>query len=121
MKNLYRYILVIIAILIAELVSAYILLITSKYKGEDAPYKSAIIQMIVAVITFYPTVLLVEKYSKAWSKKYLDKAQKMTGHKLIGLLLGFSLAFVLLLMAMVKVLYNRSMIKDIGAWFERMI
>ena len=121
MKNLSRYIIITIAILIAELVSAYILLITAKYKGEDSPYQSAIVQMVVAVITFYPTVVLVEKYMKNWSKSYLDKAQKMTGNNLLGLLLAFMIACVLILMAMVKVLYNRSMIEDIGNWFERII
>ena len=121
MKNLSRYIIITLAILIAELVSAYILLITAKYKGEDSPYRSAVVQMVVAVITFYPTVILVEKYMTNWSKSYLAKAQKMTGNKLLGLLLAFALACLLILMAMVKVLYNRSMIEDIGDWFERVI
>ncbi len=121
MKNLSRYIIITLAILIAELVGAYILLVTAKYKGDDSPYKSAIIQMVVAVLTFYPTVILVEKYMKSWSKAYLDKVQKATSNKLLGLLLGFVIALILLLMAFVKVLYNRSMMEDLWTWFENSI
>ncbi|HVD96629.1 MAG TPA: hypothetical protein VNB90_00400 [Cytophagaceae bacterium] len=121
MKNLSRYIIIILAILVAELVSAYILLITAKYKAPDSPYQSALVQMFVAVITFYPTVLLVEKYMKSWSKSYLDKMQKVTSSKLLGLLMGFVLAVLLILMAMVKVIYNRSMIEDVWHWLQNVI
>lgn len=121
MKNLSRYIIITLAILIAELVSAYILLVTEKYKGPDSPYRSALIQMVVAVVTFYPTLILVEKYMKSWSKTYLEKVQKMTKHKLIGLLLGFVIALLLLLAGFVKVLYDRSMIEDFGDWILKTI
>ncbi len=121
MKKLTQYIVVTLAILIAELVSAYILLITHKYKSEDSPYKSAMIQMVVAVVTFYPTIVLVEKYMSPGSKVFFTKAQKITGNKLLGLFVGVSIAFILLLMAFVKVLYNRSMIEDFSNWLMRFI
>jgi len=121
MKNLTKYIIITLAILVAELVGAYILLITSKYKSDDTPYKSVMIQMLVAVITFYPTILVVDKYMKTWSKNYLSKMQKATSNKLMGLIAGFLIAFILLLMGFVKIIYNRSMVDDIGTWFDQFI
>ena len=116
MKRFTKYIVITLAILVAELVGAYILLITSKYKSMENPYKSAVVQMIVAVVTFYPTIIVVDKYMANWSKDYLNKMQKATKNKFWGLLVGFSLAFLLLLMAYVKVLYNRNMVIDFGNW-----
>jgi ABC-type uncharacterized transport system fused permease/ATPase subunit len=121
MKKLTKYIIITLAILVAELVGAYILLITSKYKSDDTPYKSALIQMLVAVATFYPTILVVDKYMKTWSKDYLNKMQKATSNKFWGLMIGFCVAIILLLMGFVKILYNRSMLEDIADWFERFI
>ncbi len=120
-KKISKYIVIGIAILVAELINAYFLLIMEKYKSSEAPYQSTALQMVASLVIYYPLFTFLEKYLHSGSKNLVKNTQKIAKHNLLGILLAFCIAFGIIWTILVKIWYKRNLFEDLGNWIERTI
>lgn len=93
-----------ITILIGTLISDYISAYFVSTIGKT--YKGVAINMIATVVVFYPLFSLLEYYVKKASKRYIQKSKSVTGNSFLGLIIGFTLAILVLFMMFASVWYN---------------
>lgn len=120
-KKITKYVIIGIAILLAELLSAFFFLVMQKYKSAEMPYRSTAIQMLASLVVYYPLITFLDKYFKSGSKNLLASTKKIANHHIGGVILAFAIAFFLIWVALVRVWYNKSFFGDIGHWIERSI
>ena len=108
-----------IAILLAELLSAFFLLIMEKYKSSQMPYRSTAIQMVASLIVYYPVFTFMEKYFISGSKNLVANTKKIAKHNIGGVILAFAVAFFLIWIALVRIWYDRSLFTDLSHWIEK--
>jgi hypothetical protein len=120
-KHLSKYAIICIAILLAELLSAYFFLVMEKYKSASIPYRSTAIHMVAALLIYYPLFTFMEKHFKSGSKNLVKNTQKATKHNLWGVILAFGIAFFFIWIALVRIWYNRNFFEDLGVWIERVL
>lgn len=120
-KKITKYVIIGIAILLAELLSAFFFLVMQKYKSSEMPYRSTAIQMLASLVVYYPLITFLDKYFKSGSKNLLASTKKIANHHIGGVILAFAIAFFLIWVALVRVWYNKSFFGDIGHWIERSI
>jgi hypothetical protein len=118
-KQITKYVVIAIAILLAELLSAYFFLVMAKYKSSEMPYRSTAIQMVASLVIYYPLFTFLDKYLKSGSKTLIKNTQKVARHNLLGVLLAFVVAFFFIWVALAKVWYNRNLFDYIGTWIEK--
>ncbi|MBX9852589.1 MAG: CvpA family protein [Cytophagaceae bacterium] len=116
MRKLTKYIVITLAILVAELLHAYAHSFFHHQIQGSSPYKSVAISMLIAVIIFYPVFHFIEKYIHAASEKYVAGTKKVTNNRYIGLILGFAIAVFLLFAAFSQVWYHKNPIIDLKNW-----
>jgi hypothetical protein len=120
-KKITKYAIIAIAILLAELLSAFFLLIMEKYKSSEMPYRSTAIQMLASIIVYYPVFTFLDKYFKSGSKNLLASTKKIASHHIGGVILAFALSFFLIWVALVRIWYDRSLFEDLGHWIQKTI
>jgi hypothetical protein len=118
-KQITKYVLIAIAILLAELLGAYFFLVMEKYKSSEMPYRSTAIQMVAALLIYYPIFTFLDKYVKSGSKNLVKNTQKVARHNLIGVLLAFAIAFFFIWVALAMIWYKRNLFDDLGIWIEK--
>ena len=119
-KKISKYAMIGIAILLAELLSAFFLLVMEKYKSSQMPYRSTAIQMVASLVIYYPLFTFMEKYFiKSGSKNLVASTKKFTKHHIGGIVLAFAIVFLLVWIALVRIWYNRSLFADLGHWIEK--
>jgi hypothetical protein len=119
-KKLNRITIVVITILMGELIYAYTLPFFLPYKSATHPYRSVAITMLLSVCIYYPAFVFINKFLKDFSGKYMRKSSKLIGGQVLGRLLGFSLAVLLIFIAMTQILYKRNAVSDLMSWFGRL-
>ncbi len=120
-KKLSKYVMIGIAILLAELLNAFFLLIMEKYKSSEMPYRSSAIQMVASLVVYYPVFTFLEKYFKSGSKNLIVNTKKIAKHNYGGLVLAFAVAFLLIWIIMVRIWYNRNIFADVAQWIGNAI
>ncbi|HWZ22991.1 MAG TPA: hypothetical protein VNW06_10080 [Cytophagaceae bacterium] len=120
-KKITKYAIIAIAILLAELLSAFFLLIMEKYKSSEMPYRSTAIQMLASIVVYYPVFTFLDKYFKSGSKNLLASTKKIANHHIGGVLLAFALSFFLIWVALARIWYDRSLFEDLGHWIQKSI
>ena len=118
-KQITKYVMIAIAILLAELLGAYFLLVMEKYKSSEMPYRSTAIQMIASLVIYYPLFTFLDKYLKSGSKNLIKNTQKVAKHNLLGVLLAFVAAFFIIWVALARIWYKRNLFEDLGSWIEK--
>lgn len=111
-KNIQKYAVLVLSILLADLISLYALNILDRSRSVVNPYRSAAITMAVVVLIFYPTLTFIDSYLVKLSGKLMKKSARYAGNKLIGQLLGFVLAIILLWLGYTHALYHRDIAHD---------
>lgn len=111
-RKLTRFGTVCITILTAYLISDYILLFLEDYK-EGRTYKSVLITMVIIIAVYYPALTFLEKYIKKISAEYIKSSKGIAKSSIIGLLVGFIVAFFILFSLFAHVWYNLNILKDI--------
>lgn len=115
-RKINRIAIIIITILLGELINTYSLSLFLPYKSNLHPYRSVAITMVLAVCIYYPAFLFINKYLKDFSSKYLKKSSKLIGSQIIGKLIGFLMAILLIFLAMTQALYNKNAVSDLFTW-----
>ncbi len=104
---------VVLAILLAELFSAWCLKeFTTRFEHHYSPYKATAISMAAAVLFFYPVLEFSQKYIKGISEFYIKGTKKASGGNFMVVLVGIALALFLLFAAFAKLRYNKNVFKD---------
>ena len=116
MRKLTKYIVIILAILAAELLHAYAHSFFHHQLEGSSPYKSVAVSMLIAVVVFYPVFHFIEKYIHSASEKYVEGAKRVTNNRFIGLVLGFAIAVFLLFAAFSQVWYHKNPVIDLKNW-----
>ena len=111
-----KYAIVILSILIADLLSLYALNVLNHFRANSHPYQSAAITMAVAVGIFYPTLKFLEKYLKNFSGKIMKQSTKVAGNHLVGRLVGFVFALLILWLGYTHAIYNSNPFADAKKW-----
>ena len=104
MSKLSQFAIFSLTILMGTLISDYSINYLTNTIGKT--YNGVLINMVATVIIFYPLLNLVDTYIKKVSKKYIHQSKKVTGNSSIGLILGFTLAILVLFIMFAKVWYN---------------
>lgn len=118
-RKVTKYMVIVLAILLAELLHAYAHSFLEEYLTKSSPYRSVAISMVTAVIVFYPAFHFITKYLKYTSEKYVQGAQRVTKNRFVGLLIGFSLAIFLMFAAFSQIWYHKNPILEIRTILER--
>jgi hypothetical protein len=116
MRTLTKVIVVILAILAAELLHTYAHHYFHSYSKGTTPYKVVAISMAVAVLVFFPIFHYLEKFIHSASEKYVEGAKQVTNNRFVGLLLGFAVAIFLLFAGFAQAMYHKNVIADIKNW-----
>jgi hypothetical protein len=112
-KKFTRYIVVIIAILLAALINEFAVSILKTSASVDSPYAAVALSMIITVVVFYPAFLFVNKYLKNSNEKYVKSNNKVTKRRFVGLLGGFLIVLFLLFAAFSQVWYQKNPVFDL--------
>lgn len=120
-KKISKYAIIGIAILLAELLNAFFLLVMEKYKSGHMPYRSTAIQMIASLIVYYPVFTFMEKYIKNSSKHLITNTKKIANHNIGGIILAFTVAFFVIWVALARIWYNRNLFGDLAHWIDKSI
>lgn len=121
MKDLARVAMVIIAILTANFLQSVGLLYMSDHMRGTSVYKRVALSMAAAVLIFYPVFRLLEKYIKAGSARYVKGSARLTGNKFAGLLIGFTVAVLLLFIGFSYTWYQRNAFMDFKNWLKGLL
>lgn len=120
-KKINKYLAVVLAILVADVIQAYFLLVMAKFQSTNSPYKSTIIMMIASVIIYYPLITYFDKWMNKGSKDLIKNSKRVVDHNYLGPLLGFSAAFLIIWLILARIWYQRNFIEDISNWFDKTI
>lgn len=120
-RKITKYVVIAIAILIAELINAFFLLVMEKYKSSHTPYQSTAIQMFASILIYYPLFTFLEKYLHSGSKNLVKNSQKIAQHGFLGILMAFAAAFFIIWVALVKIWYHRNIFEDLMRWIDQII
>jgi hypothetical protein len=113
-----KYIVIVLAILLAELLHAYAHSLLQDWKDNASPYQSVIVSMMIAVLVFYPAFHFIGRYKKYASEKYTAGTKRLTKNRFTGLMLGFAAALFLLFVAFSGVWYQKNPVADLKVWIE---
>lgn len=112
-KKLNKLFVTILTILVVTLVASFLKeLIDDNYKDGRSPYTSVWIGMAVMVAVYYPMSLFLTKYFSAISRKYLRHYRRISKSNILGLLLGFIVAILVLFGFYAKVWYDLNVLED---------
>ena len=113
MRTLTKYALLIITIILGLIVKG---IITNyiKHLYDDGSYLAIFIDMMVAVFIFVPIYGVVGEYSKKVSKSYLAQAKNVGKNRMVGFLIGFTIALLLLFIGYAYVKFDVNVLSDLG-------
>ena len=103
-NQLSRFAATVITILVGTLISDYSVNLLSEKIGKS--YTGVALGMLATIVIFYPLFTILEKYIKHLSSKYIQKSKSITGNKIGGLMMGFTLAILILFMMFASVWYG---------------
>ena len=95
MKHLTKFSVYSITILLAYLISGYIVSYLNSYYNEKS-YVAVAIEMMVILAVYYPIVTFLDKYIQKASKTYVKQSKSLHKNSKMGLLIGISIAFFVL-------------------------
>lgn len=104
MSKLSQFAVFSLTILIGTLISDYTVNYFTGLIGKT--YNGVLLNMLVTVLIFYPLLNILDLYIKKVSRKYINNSKKAVGNSSIGLILGFTLAILVLFIMFAKVWYN---------------
>lgn len=110
-KKITKYVVVIITILVASLLSDLVINYISKNFAAHS-YKNVILEMVVTVIIYYPAFSLLEKFIKKASEEYIRTSKHATKSSYIGLIIGFLIAIIALFIGYAIIKHNMHPITD---------
>ncbi len=110
-QKLTKYAIFALTILIASLLSDYLVQLISD-KFVDHSYQGVAIEMCIVVIVYYPAFTLIEKLVLQVSKKYVSSSKKAVKSSNFGLLIGFGVAVLILFYFFAKIKHNMDLIED---------
>lgn len=115
-KFINKYAVIIISILLADLISTYVLGWLHGYSNTTMPYYSSALSMMVVVIIFYPMLLFLEKYLKQMSSNWIKHGGKWIGNLFVGQIVGFLMALFLIWLGYAHALYHVKPWSVINNW-----
>ena len=104
-QKLTKYAIFALTVLIASLLSDYLVdLISSEF--VDHSYKGVAIEMCIIIIVYYPAFTIIEKLVLQASKKYVISSKKAVKSSSFGLLIGFVIAVLVLFYLFAKMKHS---------------
>jgi hypothetical protein len=94
-KNLFKFMVLILGILLANLITMWIDNYMMLYKLKFPPYIFTWIGMAVIILIFYPLFTHIDKWSTKAGEKFVKAGKKVIGRK-IGAILAFIAALLFL-------------------------
>ena len=120
-KNFFRFMVLVLGILFANLVTMWMDNFMLSYKGRFAPYVFTWIGLAIIAIIYYPLFTRVDKWATKLGDKYMKIGKKVAG-KEIGSIVAFVAGLFALFYFYGKEWFNTnvfsSLIKAVGKWFS---
>jgi len=95
MKGVFKFMVLILGILLANLITIWIDKYMMSYKVKFPPYIFTWIGMAVIILIYYPLFTHIDKWSTKAGEKFVKAGKKLVGPK-IGAVLAFTAALLLL-------------------------
>lgn len=111
MTKFNRFAILTLTILIGTLISDYAINYFTETIGKT--YKGVWVNMAATVIIFFPLLSMLDAYVKKASRTYIKTSKKITGNSFWGLILGFTLAILVLFILFANVWYKLDAIEYI--------
>ena len=105
-RKLTRYVILIFTILLADIIKELVLHLIGLEKDAHHPYSSTLIGMGIIVAVFYPMFTIMEKALEYITESYVKTTKGATGGSIKGLMIAFSVGFLVLYSAYLKVWFN---------------
>lgn len=106
-----KYAVFIVAALIAALINGLITKYVHQHIDQKG-YMLVLIDMLAVVLIFAPIFAFVSKYTKKLSTVYLKTSKKVSGNKK-SILLGFTVALILLFVLYATYRHNLHVLRDL--------
>lgn len=110
-----------LAILTAQLLETFVHHYFKGYLKNSSPYEIVVLNMVFTVIIFYPAFHFIEKFVRSASEKYVEKSKGITRNRLVGLMLGFAVALLLLFAGFAQVMYHKNPFIDFKLWLKGLL
>ena len=111
-QKLTKYAIFALTILIASLISDYLVKYIS-VEFVDRSYKGVAIEMCIIILVYYPAFTIIEKFVLKASKEYVKTSKKAVKSSNFGLLIGFGIAVLILFYFFAKVKHNMDLFEDL--------
>ncbi len=108
-KNLFKFAVLSITILAAELVANSITSYLVSYKWQFKPLRFTLLSMVIILIVFYPLLTQFEKWFNKFTKRFVKASNSYFG-KYLGLLFMYFVALIILTYFYAKMWYNIDLI-----------
>ncbi|MDY8138044.1 hypothetical protein [Aquimarina sp. 2201CG5-10] len=106
-----KYAIYAVAVLCAALINEYIIKYVKKHIDVQG-YLLVLVDMLIIVLIFAPAFALVNTYTKKLSKAYIKTSKKFSSNK-NGILIGFTVAIIILFILFAHLRHNLSVIRDL--------
>ncbi len=111
-----KFVIFSVAILSAELLVQYLTTLIPNVESPGSPYYSALLRMGLIITIFYPCFLIFEGVMESVARSYVKNTKKLTTGWWRGMIIGFTLAILLLLWGYAFVWYQRNLVMDVWDW-----
>lgn len=108
-RNLFKFAVLSITILTAELIANLITNYLVSYKWQYKPLQFTLLSMAIIVIVFYPLLTQFEKWLNKFTKRFV-KASHFYFGKYLGLLFMYLVSLLILIWFYTKMWYNIDLI-----------
>jgi hypothetical protein len=95
-RKITKYLILVITILVAELLSSVVLNYVHFSKNAHRPYYSTALGMLITVIVYTPLLSLMQAIIESMAATYVKKTKKVAGGSIQGVLLASCLAIGIL-------------------------
>lgn len=111
-QKLTKYAIFTLTVLIASLISDYLVQFVSS-EFVDHSYKGVAIEMCIIIIVYYPAFTIIEKFVLQASKKFVSSSKKAVKSSNFGLLIGFGIAVLILFYLFAKIKHDMDLFDDL--------
>ncbi len=111
-RKLTKFFVFTITILIAHLVSDFLVEMVLEHSVSNNVYKETAIRLLITVFIFYPVLMFTEKYMKDAARRYVNSSKKLAKSSIYGMLIGSAVAIIILYGLFLMLWYNTNMVRD---------
>ena len=91
-RKVTKYLILVITILVAQLLSAMVLNYIPSVKNAHRPYYSTAMGMLITVVVYTPLLSLMQAIIESMAATYVKKTKKVAGGSVQGLILATCIA-----------------------------